>query len=89
MKHIDFKLLIAVELALLISIAFFSIDFLPRNYNEFQRICLNQWSKDPNQLQICMEPYFRQINLDKHAINISLLGLILVPVAYTLYNKKK
>jgi hypothetical protein len=83
-----FKSLFLVEALLLVMIGLFSLDFIPRNYNEYQRICLQTWSNDAKQLKICMEPYYKQTGLDKYAIGVMVGGLILVPVVYFFKRKQ-
>jgi len=89
MKCVDFKSLAVVEVTILISIGLFSLDFLSRNYNEFLRICSQTWPKDPKQYQICMEPYYRQIGLDKYAIGILVGVLVVLPIFYIFGMKSK
>ena len=88
MKDFDLKSAVILKLLLISLIAIFAVDFLPRNYNEFQRICSQMWSKDATQYEICMEPYYREINLDKFAIGAGMVGLVLVPTFYILNRKK-
>jgi hypothetical protein len=71
-----------VEIAILILIGFFALDFLPRNYNEYQRICWQEWSTDTKQYQTCMDPYFAQTILDKYAIGAGVVAMILTPIFY-------
>ena len=80
MKSLDLKSIIIVEATILISIGLFLIDFLPRNQSEFLRICSQTWPNDATQYQICMQPYFREINLDKYAIGTLVLALIFTPI---------
>ncbi len=87
MKDFDSKSLAILEVVILVFIGFFSIDFLSRNYNEFQRICSQAWSNDAKQYQICMEPYFKQTNLDKYAIGVAIGTLVFVPILYFLKRK--
>jgi hypothetical protein len=87
MKGLDLKSIIIVEATILISIGLFSIDFLPRNRSEFLKICSSEWSNDAKQYQICMQPYFREINLGKYAIGTLVLALVVAPVF--IYKKHK
>jgi hypothetical protein len=86
MKGLDLKSIILIEATILISIGLFSIDFLPRNHSEFLKICTSEWSNDATQYQICMQPYSREINLDKYTIGILALAFIATPIY--IYKKK-
>lgn len=79
-KSMKVKTVAVIEFFILVWIALFSFDLLPRNYNEFQGICSRTWTKDPKQYEICMQPYYRQTGLDKYMVGAGLAGLILVPV---------
>lgn len=89
MKKIDFKSLAILETAILASIGFFSLDFLPGNFSEFNRICSQTWSTDAKQFRICMEPYFRQTATDRYAIGVAVAALILVPLFFFLRPGRK
>lgn len=88
MKGVDFKSLIILGVVILALIGFFSFDFLPRNYNEFQRICSQTWPNDTKQYHVCMEPYSRETNLDKYAIGVGVVTMIFAPIFY-IFKKKK
>ncbi|MBI1863743.1 hypothetical protein HYS03_00840 [Candidatus Woesebacteria bacterium] len=83
---IDFKSFVIIEATLLAAMVLFSLDLLPRNYNEFQKICTEMWANDAKQYQICMGPYFRQTNLDKYIIGATIIALVSTPV---FFKKKK
>jgi hypothetical protein len=89
MKKIDFKSLLAFEIALLFSIGFFYLDLLPKNHTNFLGICAQTWPKDPTQYQICMEPYLRQASLAKFIIPVFGVTFIIVPIIYLFLKKKK
>lgn len=84
----DFKTLAFIEVLLLVMIGFVSLDFLPRNFNEFKRICTNMWSLDPKQYEICMQPYFRETSLDKYLIGVAIIALIAVPILFKFLQKR-
>jgi hypothetical protein len=88
MSKVSLKVFLIIEVLLLISIGLFSLDLLPRNYNEFQGICSRTWPKDEGQYHICMEPYFRQTNLDRYVIGVGVGALVLTPVFY-IFKKKQ
>lgn len=73
---------IIFELCLFIAIAFFSYDFLPKNYNEYRKICTQEWSNDAKQYQICTQPYYKQTALDKNMIAILAAAILIAPVVY-------
>lgn len=76
MKKFDFKKTGLILAAGLVVIAFFSLDFIPSNKKEFERICWNMWSTDTKQYDTCMSPYFRQTNLDKYAIGLTAVATV-------------
>ncbi len=88
MKDINPKQLALIEIVIALVIGLFAIDFTPRNYNEFQRICSQTWPTDQKQYQTCMKPYFDQTNLDKYAIGVGVAVLVLIPALY-FFKKKK
>lgn len=89
MKSEGLRNLAIFEMLVIIAIAFFSMDFLPRNYNTFLSICSQTWPKDPKQYEICLEPYYRQTNLDKKAIVAASVILFIAPAIYFWNRKKK
>jgi len=76
------KSVILIEILLIIMIGFFSLDFLPHNFREFNGICSETWPTDAKQLQICMQPYYRSIQLDKYAVGVAVIFLIVTPLFY-------
>lgn len=88
MIRFDIKTLVVTEILFLVMIGLLSMDFLPRNYNEFQGICSQTWPKDRKQYEICMQPYYRQTNIDKYA-RIAVAGaLVLFPLFYFFQRKQ-
>lgn len=88
MNGVNLKSIVLIEFLILALIALFSIDLLPRNYDEFQGICIRTWEKDPKQFDICMEPYYRQTSLDKYIIGTGVVSLGIIP-GYFLIKKKR
>ena len=82
------NILLIIELIILFAIGLFSLDFRPKNYNEFNGICTETWPKDPKQYQICLQPYYREINTDKYAIALAIGLLIITPVYYFVRRKQ-
>ena len=88
MKKIDLKSLIIVEVVILFGIGLFSLDSRSKNYNEFNGICTQTWPKDAKQLQICLQPYYREVATDKYAIGVA-IGLLIIAPVYYLATKKR
>ena len=82
MKNFDLKTFLIAEILLLIMVGFFSFDFIGKNFNEFNGICAQNWPKDQKQFEICMQPYYREIGIAKHARNITIGALVLLPMVY-------
>ncbi len=88
MKNPDLKSILIIEAVIVLLTGLFAMDFLPRNYNEYNRICLESWSKEPRQFETCMAPYHMQTSLDKYAIGVGIGLLVLTPFIYSSVAKK-
>ncbi len=88
MKNLDLKGVLILEVVILVVISLFTLDFLPRNYNEYQRVCSQRWATDAKQFETCMEPYYKQISTDKYSIGAAVVVFIALPVIYSSRNKK-
>jgi hypothetical protein len=89
MNRLDFKSFAIIEILILVLTGIFLYDFLPRNHNEYLTICQSTWPKDPVEYQICLKPYYGELNFDKYVIGVGVAALVLFPAYYLISKKNK